>query len=123
MGSETTKEPRLWSRFQHQAWDRIQAREPCTAGGARWASQEKLKVPVPGASRALGPGKTNASVHGTTASDDPSRPLPGLLRVAALASGAADEGKGSSRQHARARLTQLQVGLPPLDTVAGQGWV
>merc|ERR1712008_200548 len=66
----------------------------------------------------LGPGKTNASVHGTTASEDPSRLQPGLLRVAALASGAADEGKGSSRQHARARLTQLQVGLPPLNTVA-----
>jgi len=32
--------------------------------------------------------------------------------------GAADEGKGSSPPHVRARLTQPQVGLPPLDTVA-----
>jgi len=75
-------------------------------------------MPVPGASCALGPEKTNASVRGTTASEDPSRPLPGLLGVAALACGAADEGKDFSPQHVRARLTQLQVGLPPLDTVA-----
>jgi len=42
-------------------------------------SQEKLKMPVPGASRALGPEKTDASVHGTTASEDPSRPQPEIL--------------------------------------------
>merc|ERR1719319_167411 len=30
-------------------------------------------MPVPGASCALGPGKANASVHGTTASEDLSR--------------------------------------------------
>jgi len=48
-------------------------------------SQEKLKMPEPGASCALGPGKANASAHGTTASEDLSRLQPGLLRVAALA--------------------------------------
>jgi len=48
---------------------------------------------------------------------------PGLLRVAALACGAADQGKGSSPQHVTARLTQLQVWLPPLDMVEDKAGV